>query len=328
MPELERFYDDAIARIRRHDKNHICFLEGALFATNMDIFRRDYDPDCRNWGVSVHLYNASPEARELYKFIEVQHRLNVPVWIGEGRLKDPAMAVFYEIAAAHHMGFNLWVWKSVANDEDSGATTYALPEGFDAVLKYCTEGGPRPDYAESRRLFDGMLENLRYENCRVNEGAHRHCQRRQGIALPAAGYDPEGFSGGWRWGNAMGYRAEDGTRLVLKDGARVPDAFAIGGPPPERDPLGSLLLQLDEGAYASYTVRAVETPCAAAVSARSLEGGALLVTAGERTLEIEIPKGDAFASYPLPVLEPGEARQVRLTALRGSVQLESVAFPV
>lgn len=326
MGELERFYDDAIARIRRHDKNHIVFLEGAKFSTNTHIFHRDYDPECHNWAVSIHIYNCSPEVRELYKYIEVQRRLDVPVWIGEGRLKDPDMAVFYEIAAQHHMGFNLWVWKSVENDEDSGATAYVLPEGFDAVLKYATEGGPRPSYAEGRRLFDAMLENLRYENCRVNAGAHLHCQRRPGIALPAAGYDPVGFSGGWNLGNALAYRTEDGTRLVLRDGVRVPDAFAIGGPPPQRDPLGSLLLELDEGAYAGYTVRLVKAACGVTLSARSAEGARLAASDGEKRVEIDIPAGNDFADYPLMTLAPADARTVRIEAVSGCAQLERVAF--
>ena len=326
MPELERFYDDAIARIRKHDKNHIVFLEGVMFSTNMNIFHRQYDAECRNWGIAIHIYNCSPEVRELYKYIEVQRRLNVPVWIGEGRLKDPGMAVFYEIAAKHHMGFNLWVWKSVVNDEDSGATTYVLPEGFDMVLKYATEGGPRPCYAEGRRLFDAMLENLRYENCHVNEGAHRYCQRRQGIVLPAAGYDPDGFSGGWTLGNAMAYRAEDGTRLVMKDGVNVPDGFAIGGPPPARDPLASLLLQLDEGAFVSYTVRMVKTDCPVTLMARSIEGATLRVREGESIAELEIPAGASFRAYPLMTLRPADARTIRLEAAKGSTQLESVTF--
>ena len=325
-PELERFYDDAIARIRKYDKNHIVFLEGVMFSTNMDIFHRQYDPECGNWGIAIHIYNCSPEVRELYKYIEVQHRLNVPVWIGEGRLKDPGMAVFYEIAAKHHMGFNLWVWKSVVNDEDSGATTYVLPDGFEAVLKYATEGGPRPSYAEGCRLFDEMLENLRYENCHVNRNAHLYCQRRQGIALPAAGYDPEGFSGGWTLGNAMAYRAEDGTRLVMKDGVNVPDGFAIGAPPPARDPLGSLLLQLDEGAYVSYTVRMVKTDCPVSLTARSCEGARLRVREGESTVELEIPAGASFNVYPLMTLAPADARTVRLEAVKGSAQLESIMF--
>ena len=326
MPELERFYDDAIARIRRYDKSHIVFLEGTLFSTNMDIFHRVYDRKCGNWAISIHLYNVSPEVRELYKFIEVQHRMNVPIWIGEGRLKDPGMAVFYEIAASHHMGYNLWVWKSVVNDEDSGATTYVLPEGFKAVLNYCIEGGPRPGYHECQRLFDELLENLRYENCNINEGAHLYCQRRPGIVLPAAGYDPEGFSGGWSLGNAMGYRAEDGTHLLMKDDAKVPDSFAIGGPPPTRDPLGSLLLQLDEDAFVSYTVRMVNRRCAVTLRARSQGGARLLALEGGRSVELEIPEGSDFADYPLLNLEPSDARTVYLKSVQGCVQLESIAF--
>ena len=225
------------------------------------------------------------------------------------------------------MGFKLWVWKSAENDEDSGACAYQLPEGFDAVLKFCTEGGPRPSYAESARLFDALLEAVRHEHCRVNEDAHRYCQRRQGITLPAAGYDPAGFSGGWTLGNAMGYRAEDGTHLLMKDGAQVPDGFAIGGPPPRKDPLNSLLLQLDERAYASYTVRFVKTPCAPVVSARSLDGGELLVSNGAWAERIEIPAGSGFAEYALPNLDEGEQSMLRFTAARGCVQLEAVCFP-
>lgn len=327
VPELVRFYDDAIARIRRHDKNHICFLEGTLFSTNMDIFRRGYDPECGNWGISVHLYGVSPEVRELYKFIEVQHRLNVPVWIGEGRLKNPGMAVFYEIAASHHMGFNLWVWKSVENDDDSGAAAYVLPEGFDSVLKYAMEGGPRPGYAEGKRLFDEMLENLRYENCHINKQAHLYCQRRQGIVLPAAGYDPEGFTVGWKLGNPMGYRAEDGTRLVMKDGVNVPDALAIGGPPPVRDPLGSLLLQLDEGASVCYTVRKITTDCPVTLRARSLGGAVISASGGKTVIRLDIPAGKNFSDAALMTLEPGDAATVKLTAVKGCAQLEQISFP-
>ena len=326
MPELARFYDDAIAAIRRHDRNHICFLEGALFATNLAIFDRAYDPECGNWGISTHLYNVQPETRELYKFIEAQHRLNVPVWIGEGRLKDAEMAVFYEIAAQHHMGFNLWVWKSVVNDEDSGLFAYEQPEGFDAVLRFCTEGGPRPSYAEAQRLFDALIERVRFENCRLNRGAHLHCQRRQGIRLPAAGYDPVDAHQGWLLGNPMGYRAEDGTHLVLRDGVKVPDGFAIGGPPPLRDPLGTLLLQLDAGKSAGYTVRFVTAPGPVRLSARSDGGARLAVRVGDAGVELELPADNAFALYDLPALEPGDERTVRVTALTGSAQLEYVEF--
>ena len=328
MPELERFYDDVIARIRRHDKNHIVFLEGATFSTNLHIFHRDYDPECHNWAISIHLYGYSPQVRDLYKFLEVQHRLNVPVWIGEGRSKNPDMAIFYEIAAAHDIGFNLWVWKSVVNDEDSGAAAYDLPDGFDAVLKYATEGGPRPGYAESQRLFDALLEKIRYENCHINEAAHRYCQRRPGITLPAVGYDPApGFSGGWSLGNPLAYRTEDGTHLVLKDGVQLTDQIPLPGAPVARtNPLEALLLQLDEGAFACYTVRGIQADCPVTLSARSLEGGRLEVSDGIKTVAVEIPAGSDFATFAPLTLAPGDAGTVRVTAAQGCVQLESVSF--
>ena len=330
MGELERFYDDAIERIRRIDGRHMVILEGATFCTNVDIFHRDYDPNFRNWAVSVHLYGFSPQVRSLYKFIEVQRRLNVPVWIGEGRSKDPDMAVFYEIAASHDMGFNLWVWKSVANDENSGAVSYELPEGFDRVIRYAMEGGARPGYAESQALFDALLEKIRSENCRTDPDVHRYCRREQGIELPAAGYDPvpgESFSGGWTLGNPLEFRTEDGTHLVLKDGVRVTDSIPLpGAPAGKTDPLESLLLQLDEGAFAAYTVRRVRGRCPVSVTARSLGGGTLEVSEGGRAVQIEIPAGRGFSAFEAPELEEGDVRTVRLRCTGGSVQVEKVTF--
>lgn len=330
MGELERFYDDAIARIRRIDRQHLIILEGATFCTNMHIFHRSYDPDCRNWAISVHLYGFSPERRDLYKFLEVQQRLNVPLWLGEGRSRNPDMAIFYEIAAAHHIGFNLWVWKSVVNDEDSGAAAYDLPAGFDAVLKYATEGGARPSYAEAQALFDALLENIRYENCHVNMDAHRYCRRAPGITLPAVGYDPtpgEGFSGGWLLGNPLAYRTEDGTHLVLKDGVQVTDAIPLpGAPQAKTNPMDALLLQLDEGAFARYTVHDVKTACPVTFTARALNGGRLAVSDGVRTVELDIPAGAALAPYAALTLEPGEARAVQIRCVAGSVQLDSIMF--
>ena len=100
----------------------------------------------------------------------------------------------------------------------------------------------------------------------------------------------------------------------------------MGAPPPARDPLGSLLLQLDEGAYVSYTVRMVKTDCPVSLTARSCEGARLRVREGESTVELEIPAGASFNVYPLMTLAPADARTVRLEAVKGSAQLESIMF--
>ena len=109
-PELEAFYDEAVRRIRRHDKNHLLFLEGPVFATDTRMFKKNFDPECSNWAISVHMYSFRPEKRSLFKFLEVSRRLNVPVWIGEGKSNNIDMCGFYEIAAREGLGFNLWCW--------------------------------------------------------------------------------------------------------------------------------------------------------------------------------------------------------------------------
>ncbi len=328
MPELEKFYDDAIRRIRAIDRGHIVFLEGATFSTNMQVFHREYDPECRNWCVAIHLYGYSPEVRDLYKFLEVSHRLNVPVWIGEGRgATNEDMAVFYEIAAAHHIGFNLWCWKAVESGENAGLAAYTLPEGFEAIIRYAKEGGARPSYAECKRLFDEMISRLPYDRCKINEEAHIYCQRSQGIALPAAGYDPEGFSGGWKLGNPLAFRTEDGTRLVLKDGEQVADNMPLPGQRPRKpDALRMLLLQLDKDAYASYTVRRVRTSCVPRVALRAKDGARLRLAAGKSAVEIDVPAAAGFTVIDGPVIAPCEEATLRIQCVSGTVQLEKVIF--
>ena len=46
LPELAKFYDDVIPRIRKYDKNHMLTLEGSVFSMDMDIFDHEYDPEC------------------------------------------------------------------------------------------------------------------------------------------------------------------------------------------------------------------------------------------------------------------------------------------
>lgn len=331
IPELRAFYDECIARMRKYDKNHIMFLEGPMFATNMRLFDRQYDLECGNWAISVHMYGYSPEIRDLYKFIAVRDRLNVPVWIGEGRNKDAEMAVFYEIAAQAHMGFNLWAWKSCVNGENSGGVQYELPEGAEKVNEFAMNGGARPSYAESQRIFDRILDAMRFENCHVNESAHIYCQRRQGITLPGAGYDwREGaFTANWRWGNALCYRTEDHTKLVLRPGCELFDkSFMPGGNPAEKnDPLVDLWLSLEDGAYAEYTVRDVTAPCNVKLRVRSEQGAILAAECDGRRVELEIAPGDEAMEYAALTLEPAEARTVRLTALNGTAEIAAVEFP-
>ena len=82
IPLLEQYYEECIARIRKIDKEHIIFLEGAKYARDARIFKHQYDPECHNWAISIHLYGASPEIKDLYPWLLKREELQVPLWLG------------------------------------------------------------------------------------------------------------------------------------------------------------------------------------------------------------------------------------------------------
>ncbi len=331
IPDLCAFYDECIARMRKYDRNHIMFLEGPMFSTNMRPFGRQYDPEYNNWAISIHMYHYSPEIRDLYKYIAVRDKLNVPVWIGEGRNADPAMAVFYEMAAEAHIGFNLWAWKSIENTENTGGVQYPECEGFDKVRDFAVNGGPRPSYAESQQIFDRILDSMHFDNCKVNKSAHVYCLRRQGVTLPGAGYDwrDGAFTAGWKWGNALSYRTEDHTRLVLRPGCEIFDkGFMPGSNPAEKNaPLTDLWLSLEDGAFAEYTVRHVVTDCPVKLRLYSEGGAVVRVSCGDVSAEITVPAAEDAEWFDAITVSPTEARTVRITAVSGECQVAEVKFP-
>ena len=327
-PELEAFYDEAVRRIRRHDKNHLLFLEGPVFATDTRMFKKNFDPECSNWALSVHMYSFRPEKRSLFKFLEVSRRLNVPVWIGEGKSNNIDMCGFYEIAAREGIGFNLWCWKTVAGAE-AGAVKYDLPEGFQAILDYAMQGGARPTYAQSQALFDALIERLKFENCRGDAEVHRYCQRRQGVEIPGAAYDGghrgESFYGENWEGNPLCFRTEDGMELVLRDGVEVQDGPMLPGSKPNTaSPLEELLLALKEGEFACYSVHPVTEECPVEITARGK--GRLRISCDGEERDIAISREDEFETIPAMTLSAGAEKTVKILGREGRVQIRSVAF--
>ena len=135
IPLLERYYDACIQRMRKIDKKSIFFLEGAKYARDARIFNRQYDPECRNWAISIHLYGASPEIKDLYPWLLKREELGVPLWLGEcgaGPIND---AVFYDICAHYGVAYTPWGWKTAADPNG--------PHGHGPVNHPCPRIGKR-----------------------------------------------------------------------------------------------------------------------------------------------------------------------------------------
>lgn len=337
IPELGKFYDELIPRIRKYDKNHMLTLEGAVFSMDMDIFDHEYDPECHNWCIHTHFYHFSPEVRDLYRFLDSSVRCNVPIWIGEGGSELVDNSIYYEIAATFDIGYSIWTWKSADDPkgEGSGVVRYQLPKDWEPVRAYIRNGGPRPSYRESQKIMDEMLENIRMEHCSVWWEKNYYNLRQPGITLPAVGFDEgSGKANGWRFGNPFGYRTETGMKMVLKPGVKPPKHVVV----PTREeirpsnPLTDLCLELRAGERVAYMIRDVEKTCNVTAQLRSVDGQEsrvkIICTSldGKVQEQVVTVKGAETVGYDLAVLETGVAWVVTVVMEEGSVQMDEITF--
>jgi len=335
IPLLVKYYDDCIARLRKIDKEHIMFLEGAKYARDMRIFDHNYDPECSNWAVSIHLYGASPEIKDLYPWLLKCRELNVPLWLGECGSKPTHNAVFYDICGHYGIAWTPWAWKTAANGGHGPSSVgHPLPKDWDKIQKY-VRGGPRPSYAESQRIMDEYIELTRLEHCTVGYESHRLNHKHPNITIGGAGYDmflEDGsrYYGSWELSNYLDFRLEDHTKLVWATTKNKPyPAFNwYKDENVERyDPLEDLALELSAGEFANYTVREVKQDCFVTVEGIG-EGEADVYCNGQKIGSIHLPAGNILEPLSAkPVTIPaGEEATVRIAVTSGTVTIRNVKF--
>lgn len=286
VPNLAAFYDEAIARIRKYDTKHMLTLEGSCFSRSNEIFDHNYDPYANNWCIHIHMYDASPEKKELYPYLLKGMEYHVPVWIGEGGSTCESNEVFFGITADYGIGFCLWSWKMAMNEGiPIRGLGYTLPKNWEAVRSYCA-GGPKPSYERSQSIFNELLENVKIENCYCNKEFLKTSKRFAPLSLPAVGYDNlpglgYSFSGHWEYGNLLNYRLEDHTKLVWDRRFEEPrpgfDAFDDENIQKEFDPLEMLLLELGEGEFAVYTIYGISGSECLSLTGQGEDGSEVLV---------------------------------------------------
>ncbi len=341
FPKLREFYDELIPRIRAIDKNHLLTIEGGAFSTDNSIFFGAPIDPCNNWCIHIHQYGFSPEIRDLQRYLERSVTLDVPIWIGEGGSSLEHMAIYYDICASEHIGFNLWCWKTAKEESrpmNRGGLQYRLPKDWELVRTFCA-GGPKPGFAKSIAIFDELLENIKFEHCEYNRSAHDYIQRRPSLTLPAVGYDHKpgngkSFSGNWEFGNPYNYRTEDHTKLVLRPGFYGPDigpaqmmaASQGAGRPIPPDPAAALLVELNPGDFACYTIREVKTGCKLSIELFSPKDATLLVSCGETEEEIALSGKEEAQTIDALTLPEGEELVIKIASKAGILRLSALTF--
>jgi endoglucanase len=173
-PKLEPLYRRIVRGVREVDRNHVVFLGGAQWDTNFKVFGPPFDSKL---AYTFHKYWMDVNQGAVEEYVEFRERYGVPVWLGEsGENTDGWVASFRSLLEGNRIGWCFWPYKKM--ESASGVVTVREPEGWDAIVAFAD--GPRatfedvrknrPPREKVRRALDAYLENIRVENCRVNDG--------------------------------------------------------------------------------------------------------------------------------------------------------------
>lgn len=339
IPLLAKFYDECIARIRAIDQHHMIILEGSNFARGNQIFDHDYDPLCHNWCIELHMYDASPEVKDLYPYLTKSRELQVPLWIGECGSTPIYNAVFFDICRAYGIGYSIWCWKRALDGvEMTNSVGYHLPKDWEIIRSYC-ERGPKPSYEKAMHIFDEMLENMKYENCIHNKEYIRISQKQPSITLPGAGYDSfnedgSRYEGHWPYGNYLNFRMEDKTKLVWRkanDEIPFPEFRIYPCDQKMADPLEALAFELTVGEHAAYTVYNVVRSCNLRLQYTTLQPGTLKVyqngkLIGSSILAAEPDLDISQTHMMMTMLQPAKKVTVKIEIDEGTILIHALEF--
>lgn len=259
-PALAKFYEETIARCRKIDKNHIFLLNGTMFSQRTEMFDHDYDPECHNWGISIHAYErVSPELKSIADTLRRCKKLGIPLWMGEtgGRNEHAWQTTMYELLAEYHAGYNLWCWKTVTGAGCASVLNFTVPEEWHLITDYALRGGPRPSFEHAQKIWDEYLDCLAVAKCVENTQYHPYLLREGNFEIPAIGYNAlpaDSHNGLADMPSETGYREFDRFDIVYETGF-VTDAMPGGFGAPLTHPRDHMHLKLTAGEFASYTVR-------------------------------------------------------------------------
>ncbi|MFL5772757.1 MAG: glycoside hydrolase family 5 protein [Flavisolibacter sp.] len=174
-PRLEPLYKRIVSAIREVDRNHIMFLGGSQWDSNFRPFGKPFD---KNLVYTFHKYWTPPTKAVIQDYIDFRKKFNVPVYVGEtGENTDGWVDSFRVVCEQNNIGWHFWPYKKM--DNTRGIVSFPRPANYEIVIKYAET--LRNSFSDIRKARPAdmnlvkyalaeLLKNIRFENCKANEG--------------------------------------------------------------------------------------------------------------------------------------------------------------
>ncbi len=173
-PKLEPLYRRIVAGIREVNRNQLIFLGGAQWNTNFKVFGPPFDTKLV---YTFHKYWMEVNQGAIQEYVDFRDKYDVPVWMGEsGENTDEWINSFRRLLETNNIGWCFWPYKKL--EATSCVVSIKSPAEWDTIVTYAE--GPRKTFEDVRkrrppkekvqRALNDYLEQIRFENCRINDG--------------------------------------------------------------------------------------------------------------------------------------------------------------
>ena len=192
-PLLEPLYKKLSREIRKVDAHHILFLGGAQWHTNFSVFDKPFDA---NTAYTFHKYWTAPDESVIRQYIDFRERYDVPIWMGEsGENTDEWIAQFAKTLEKNNIGWAFWPYKKM--QKPSAIVSIIPPADWEKIVEFAKlprgtghveeRLKARPEQETITRVFAELLESVRLQKCRVNEGYLKALGMKSDVAPVSAG---------------------------------------------------------------------------------------------------------------------------------------------
>jgi hypothetical protein len=189
---LEPLYKKLSGEIRKVDAHHILFLGGAQWDGNFSVFGKPFDA---NVAYTLHKYWTAPDESVLRQYIDFRERYDVPIWMGEsGENTDEWIAQFVKALEKNNIGWAFWPYKKMG--KPSAVVSIIPPADWEKIVEFAKlprgtghaeeRLKARPEQETLTRAFAELLESVRLQKCRVNEGYLKALGMKPDIAAGSA----------------------------------------------------------------------------------------------------------------------------------------------
>jgi len=193
-PSLEPLYKRVSDAIRKVDAHHILFLGGVQWDSNFAVFGKPFDA---NVAYTFHKYWTAPDEAVVRQYIDFRERYDVPIWMGEsGENTDEWIAEFVATLEKNNIGWAFWPYKKMAG-KSSSVVSIIPPADWGKIVEFAKlprgtghaeeRLKARPEQETIDRAFAELLENVRLQKCRLNEGYLRALGMKSDVASLTAG---------------------------------------------------------------------------------------------------------------------------------------------